>query len=160
MKMINCVALATTFGLLAATTGFAQTTDGAERPDAVTDVRPDERPEHRDRGRGRCASFGVYDAEMRARYGRGGDPAQVRFRAGFEISAEGPLVEGDILSVRLAGVEIGDLMLTQNDAGTLSGSIEIHEEIDNEDDIRTLQDIPVRRGTSVVIGPLGCALHR
>ena len=63
--------------------------------------------------------------------------------------------------MRLAGLPVGTLMLQQRDGGFLVGELALQSPSDRVAMISDvdLGHIRVRPSTSVVVGPLGCALH-
>ncbi len=146
-------------------------TDGRAdvRTDVRTDARPDERTDVRrdpvrdwahDGLRLRCGSVGKGNISMHSRYAVRGTHRQLNFGAAFEAPADGRYMEGDLLDVLLAGIPVGTLMLEQRDGGHLIGVLELQQPSDRESRISDvdLRHIRVGEGTSVVVGPLGCAL--
>ncbi len=126
------------------------------RPSDETDTRPDWR---RDGRLLRCGSIGMGHTDMHGRYAVRGPDRVVYFQATFETGNTRRYAAGDLLDVYLSGVQVGTLMLEQRDRGTLGGKLQLHAPYNSSDasDYR-LSQIRVGNGSSVVVGPLGCAL--
>ena len=130
--------------------------------DAVRSERQIERPDRDDGGDGirlRCGSTGMTDISLRSNYARFRNRG-IAFGAIVEAEQAGLLESGDVLRVYLAGVPVGSVTMTQLDNGELAGRISLrYKENDRpgQSDV-DLSRILVRQGSSVVVGPLGCAL--
>ncbi len=108
-----------------------------------------------DRTRLECDSEGAGDTSMDARYEerRGG----AKFDGSFEAPPGGDFMDGDLLAVVVGGIEVGSIMLATQLNGDIGGDIEFDTQADE------LNPFPgnfpdVTSGTSVTVGPLGCAL--
>ena len=83
------------------------------------------------------------------------------FRARFEAENDNVFQSGDMLDVILAGVPVGTMTLAQLDTGEVAGRIVLRYAPDADPQLNDvdLHRIIVRQGSSVVVGPLGCALQ-
>lgn len=131
------------------------------RGDRAIDVRPIDRDRDHDSDgiRVRCGSTGMTEISLRSHYARYRNRG-IAFGAVVEAQSRGLLESGDVLDVYLAGVPVGMVTMTQLDNGELAGRISLRYQPD-VDPSRTDVDlgrIVVRQGSSVVVGPLGCAL--
>lgn len=108
----------------------------------------------------RCGSSGMEDIGMRAHYIRYRERG-IGFGATFGAESEGRFQAGDELDVYLAGIPVGAVTLRQLDTGELVGRISLRyqPEVDPARTDTELDRIDVERGSSVVVGPLGCALQ-
>ena len=109
-----------------------------------------------DRVRLRCDAEGRRDISMDARYQE--RRGRSRFDSSFEARRGGRFSEGDILPVVVAGVEVGQITLQVLVGGDVGGDLEFDSHPDEMNPFP--DDFPeVARGTSVIVGPLGCALR-
>jgi len=128
-------------------------------------VRSDRMIDERDRDGGsdtlrvRCGSTGMTDISLRSNYARSRNRG-IAFGAIVEAESSGLLESGDVLRVYLAGVPVGRITMNQLDTGELAGRISLRylpDATPGRSDT-DLSRIIVRQGSSVVVGPLGCAL--
>jgi len=113
-----------------------------------------------DRTRLRCDADGAGDITMDARYEARGN--RDKFDASFEALAGGNFAAGDILTVSVGGNDVGGMTLTVNPLnGDIEGDLEFDSQVEpNDDSIPFPGNFPaVSDGTSVVVGPIGCALE-
>lgn len=103
-----------------------------------------------------CDSQGVQDVSMDARFQK--RRGRAKFDASFEAAPGGPLSEGDVLPVLVAGVEVGSITLETVVGGDVGGDLEFDT---NPDEFNPFPDnFPaIAPGTSVVVGPMGCGLR-
>lgn len=109
-----------------------------------------------DRTRLRCDSDGAGDISMDARYEE--RRGRSKFDGSFEAAPGGAFTDGDMLAVNVGGVEVGYITLAAQINGDLGGDIEFDTQTDE------LNPFPeafpeAAPGTSVTVGPLGCALE-
>ena len=114
-----------------------------------------------DRGRARleCESEGVGDIMMDARFrSRAG---RARFDSSFEAPPRSGFEAGDVLDVLVAGVFVGRMELARTRGGDIEGDLKFHRGARrNDTGLPFPVDFPkIWEGTSVVVGPLGCALE-
>ena len=110
-----------------------------------------------DRTRLQCGSAGARDTSMDAKYEQ--RRGRVKFDGSFEAAPRGRYADGDLLTVIVGGIEVGSIALTTQLNGDLGGDIEFDT---RADELNPFPDnFPkVAAGTSVTIGPLGCALGK
>lgn len=109
-----------------------------------------------ERTRLECDSEGVGDTSMDARYQERRNRA--KFDGSFEAAPGGNFADGDVLAVVVGGIEVGSVALTTQFNGDLGGDIEFDTRADELDPFPG--NFPdVTSGTSVTVGPLGCALE-
>lgn len=108
----------------------------------------------------RCGSTGMNDIGMRTHYIRYRERG-IAFGAAFGAESEGQFHAGDELEVILSGIPVGVITLNRLDTGVLAGRIALRYQPDLDPSMTDgdLERIEVRRGSSVVVGPLGCALQ-
>ena len=157
MKYGNTLAMAALVGLIGTAPLASAQQDARERRvgDGVDVVRDGVV----DSLRLRCGSTGMNEIGMRAHYIRYRERG-IGFGATFGAESAGQFHAGDELDVLLAGIPVGAVTLERLDTGELVGRIALRYQPD-VDPSRTdvdLERIEVRRGSSVVVGPLGCAL--
>lgn len=108
-----------------------------------------------DRIRLECDSEGAGDISMDARSEE--RRGRAKFDASFEAAPRGDYIEGDMLAVRAGGIEVGSITLLTQRNGDLGGDLEFDTRADEFNPFP--DDFPeVASGTSIVVGPLGCAL--
>ena len=108
----------------------------------------------------RCGSTGVQQINLLSQYARYRNRGIV-FRAQFEAENDNVFQSGDMLDVFLAGIPVGTMTLAQLDTGEVAGRIVLRYAPDADPQLNDvdLHRIVVRQGSSVVVGPLGCALQ-
>ncbi len=108
----------------------------------------------------RCGSTGMQQISLYSQYARYRNRG-ILFRATFEAESDNVFQSGDILDVWLAGIPVGTMTLAQLDTGEVAGRIVLRYQPDADPQLNDvdLHRILVRQGSSVVVGPLGCALQ-
>ena len=110
-----------------------------------------------DRIRLRCDAEGVQDTSMDAKFeSRDG---RAKFDASFEARPGGAFSAGQVLDVKVGGVTVGQMTLFS--IGDIVGDLNFDTTAQAADDDLLLPGgFPsVDQGTSVMVGPLGCALQ-
>lgn len=108
-----------------------------------------------DRIRLTCGSEGAGDTSMDARYEQ--RRGRAKFDASFEAAPWSGFTEGDVLAVLVGGIDVGSMVLVKQLNGDLGGDLEFDTRRDEFNPFP--EDFPeVTPGTSVTVGPLGCAL--
>ena len=110
-----------------------------------------------DRIRLRCNAEGSQDISMDAKFEQRGN--RLKFDASFEARAGLGFNAGQALTVIVGGVDVGQMILS--DIGDIVGDLDFDTNIErNDNDVPPPGNFPeVGAGTSVVVGPLGCALQ-
>ena len=109
-----------------------------------------------DRTRLACGSEGAGDISMDARYEK--RRGRAKFDASFEAAPRRKFTEGSVLAVRVGGTEVGSIALVTQLNGDLGGDLEFDTRTDEFNPFP--DNFPkVASGTSVTVGPLGCALQ-
>ncbi len=157
MKYQKTLTAAVMVGLMSMVPMASAQTD-ARGGDRVTDEDAPIR-EH-DGIRLRCGSTGVQQINLLSQYARYRNRGIV-FRAQFEAENDNVFQSGDMLDVFLAGIPVGTMTLAQLDTGEVAGRIVLRYAPDANPQLNDvdLHRIIVRQGSSVVVGPLGCALQ-
>ncbi|NND69705.1 MAG: hypothetical protein HKN19_19095 [Halioglobus sp.] len=108
----------------------------------------------------RCGSTGMQQISLHTQYARYRNRG-IGFRATFEAESNHVFQSGDMLDVFLAGIPVGTMTLAQLDTGEVAGRIFLRYQPDADPQLNDvdLHRIVVRQGSSVVVGPLGCALQ-
>ena len=108
-----------------------------------------------DRTRLECDSEGAGDISMDSRYEK--RRGRAKFDASFEAAPRGNFMEGDLLVVHVGGIDVGSITLVRQLNGDFGGDLEFDT---RADDFNPFPDnFPaVTSGTSITVGPLGCAL--
>ena len=108
----------------------------------------------------RCGSTGMQEISLHSQYARYRNRG-IGFRATFEAESDNVFQSGDMLDVYLAGIPVGTMTLAQLDTGEVAGRIFLRYQPDADPQLNDvdLHRIIVRQGSSVVVGPLGCALQ-
>jgi hypothetical protein len=104
-----------------------------------------------------CSAQGAQDFSMDARYeDRRG---RRKFDASFEAAQNLGFVAGQRVAVSVGGVSVGQMILTRDPAnGDITGDLEFDTRRDEGNPFPA--NFPnVSRGTSIVVGSLGCALN-
>jgi hypothetical protein len=110
-----------------------------------------------DRIRLQCDSQGVGDTSMDARYQE--RRGRAKFDGSFEAAPGGDFADGDLLTVVVGSIEVGTIALTTQLNGDIGGDIEFDTRADELNPFpKNFPDVAA--GTSVTVGPLGCALGR
>lgn len=153
-KTLTAAALAGLMSIVPAVSAQSDVSGG----DRVTD-ESDVAREH-DGLRLRCGSTGVQQISLHSQYARYRNRGIV-FRATFEAESNHVFQSGDMLDVFLAGIPVGTMTLAQLDTGEVAGRIVLRYRPDADPQLSDvdLHRIAVRQGSSVVVGPLGCALQ-
>ena len=110
-----------------------------------------------DRIRLRCDAQGVQDISMDAKFeSRNG---RAKFDASFEARPGGAYSAGQVLDVKVGGISIGQMTLVS--IGDIVGDLNFDTTAQADDDDLLLPGgFPaVDVATSVMVGPLGCALQ-
>ena len=110
-----------------------------------------------DRVRLRCSADGTQDISMDAKFeARNG---RAKFDASFEAQPGLGFSAGQQLDVVVGGTLVGQMTLS--DIGDIVGDLDFDTNVEaNDNDVPLPGDFPaVGVGTSVVVGPLGCALQ-
>lgn len=103
-----------------------------------------------------CDSEGAGDISMDARYEDRRNRS--KFDGSFEAAPGGVFTDGDMLAVKVGGVEVGYITLLTQINGDLGGDIEFDTRTDELNPFP--ESFPeVSPGTSVTVGPLGCSLQ-
>ena len=104
-----------------------------------------------------CSAAGAQDFSMDARYeDRRG---RRKFDASFEAAPNLGFVAGQRIDVSVGGVKVGQMILARDPAnGDIAGDLEFDTRRDEGNPFPA--NFPnVTRGTSIVVGSLGCALN-
>lgn len=112
-----------------------------------------------DRTRLRCNAQGVQDISMDAKYEARGN--RVKFDASFEAMPGLGFNAGDVLDVTVGGIVVGQMTLAS--IGDIVGDLNLDTTAQPDDDDLPLPgEFPsnVAGGTSITVGPLGCALQQ
>ena len=111
-----------------------------------------------DQVRLRCDADGTQDISMDAKFeSRNG---RIKFDASFEARPGLGFGAGQTLDVKVGGVSVGQMTLVN--IGDVIGDLNFDTTAQaNDDDVPLPGGFPsgVRGGTSVMVGPLGCALQ-
>ena len=156
MKYQKTLTAAALVGLMSMVPVVSAQSD-ARGSDRVSDVS-DQAREH-DGLRLRCGSTGMQQISLHSQYARYRNRGII-FRATFEAESNNVFESGDMLDVFLAGIPVGTMTLAQLDTGEVAGRIVLRYQPDADPQLNDvdLHRIVVRQGSSVVVGPLGCAL--
>ena len=112
-----------------------------------------------DRTRLRCSAEGIQDISMDAKYEARGN--RVKFDTSFEALPGLGFNAGDSLEVAIGGISLGQMRLVS--IGDIVGDLNFDTTAQaNDDDMPLPGQFPsnVASGTSVTVGPLGCALQQ
>lgn len=103
-----------------------------------------------------CSALGVNDISMDARYEERRN--RTKFDASFEAAPNAGYTAGQELDVKVGGVPVGTMTLVALLSGDVAGDLEFDTQADENNPFPG--NFPaVTRGTSVMVGDLGCALN-
>ena len=109
-----------------------------------------------DRVRLQCSALGVNDTSMDARYEE--RRSNTKFDASFEAAPAAGFVAGEELDVKVGGVLVGSITLISLPGGDVGGDLGFDTRVDDNDPFPG--NFPkIIKGTSVMVGNLGCALN-